>query len=42
MMNPAYVLTLFQDPIGHVMLYAAVVMGFLGFLWIRRIVDIEI
>jgi tight adherence protein B len=42
LMNPAYVLTLFQDPIGHVMLYAAVVMGFLGFLWIRRIVDIEI
>lgn len=41
-MNPGYILTLFRDPIGHLMLYASVVMSFLGFLWIRRIVNIEI
>lgn len=41
-MNPAYILTLFQTPTGHMMLYASVVMQVMGFLWIRKIVDIEI
>jgi tight adherence protein B len=41
-LNPAYIGTLFTDPIGHLMIYASLVMGFMGFLWIRRIVNIEI
>lgn len=41
-LNPEYMMTLFRDPIGHMMLYAAVVMQFLGFLWIRKIVDLKI
>jgi tight adherence protein B len=41
-MNPSYIMTLFQEPAGHFMIYAALVMQFMGFLWIRKIVDIEI
>ena len=41
-MNPEYILTLFRDPLGHRMLWAALAMNFVGFLWIRKIVQIEI
>ena len=41
-MHPSYILTLFGDPIGHVMLWSSLVMSAAGFVWIRRIVNIEI
>jgi tight adherence protein B len=40
--HPTYILTLTTDPIGHKMIIAWWVMIVLGFLWIRKIVQIEI
>jgi tight adherence protein B len=42
MLNPAYITLLFTDPAGKLALVVAVVMQFIGFFWIRKIVDIEI
>ena len=42
LMNQDYILTLFREPIGHFLLGAAAVMQILGYLWIRKIVNIEI
>jgi tight adherence protein B len=39
--NPGYVGTLFTHPIGHAMLGGALVMQIIGWLWMRRITDIE-
>jgi len=39
--NPTYLQTLFQEPIGQAMLVGAATMQLIGFLWIRRIVDIR-
>jgi tight adherence protein B len=39
--NPSYVMTLFTHPIGHFMVGAALVMQVVGWLWMRRITDIE-
>jgi tight adherence protein B len=39
--NPAYVVILFTHPIGHAMLGGAAVMQVIGWLWMRRITDIE-
>ena len=33
---------LFTDPVGKLMLLTAVIFQIIGFLWIRKIVDIEI
>jgi Flp pilus assembly protein TadB len=33
---------LFEHPIGRVMAIAAVTLQIIGFLWIRRIVNVEI
>jgi len=41
-LNPDYMLTLFRDPIGKAALITAVVLQTIGYLWIRRIVNIEI
>lgn len=41
MINPDYMQTLFREPLGHALLASAGVMQFIGFLWIRRIVDIR-
>ena len=41
-MNPDYILTLFREPLGHWMLGAAVIMQTAGYLWIRKITNIEI
>jgi len=41
-LNPEYMAILFEEPIGKVLIAAAAVMPFLGFLTIRRIIDIEI
>lgn len=37
-----YIVTLFTDPLGKAMVVTAVILQILGYLWIRRIVDIEI
>jgi len=41
-LNPQYMAILFEDPMGKVLIAAAAVLQFLGFLLIRRIIDIEI
>jgi len=41
-MNPTYMAILFEDPMGKVLIAAAAVLQFLGFVLIRRIIDIEI
>lgn len=40
--NREYVVTLFVDPIARYFLVLAVVLQLLGYLWIRKIVDVEI
>jgi Flp pilus assembly protein TadB len=32
---------IFEETIGHYMLFGAVVFQILGYLWIRKILDIE-
>ena len=39
--NPAYIQTLFVEPLGHGLLIGAAFMQVIGFLWIRRIVDVQ-
>lgn len=39
--NREYMVVLFEEPGGRLMLMATVVLQILGFLWIRRIVDVE-
>jgi tight adherence protein B len=41
-LNPPYIRLLFTDPFGKLMLLTAVIFQIIGFLWIRKIVDIEI
>lgn len=41
-LNPTYMAILFEDPMGKVLIAAAAVLQFLGFVLIRRIIDIEI
>ena len=41
LINPPYMRTLFVEPLGQAMLMGAAVMQGIGFLWIRRIVDVE-
>ncbi len=40
--NREYVVTLFVDPVARYFLVFAVILQVLGYLWIRKIVDIEI
>lgn len=40
--NPPYMRLLFTNPVGKLMVGIAAVMQVIGYLWIRRIVDIEI
>jgi tight adherence protein B len=40
--NREYVVTLFVDPIARYFLVFAVILQILGYLWIRKIVDVEI
>jgi tight adherence protein B len=39
--NPGYVMTLFTHPLGHLMVGTAVVMQAVGWMWMRKITDIE-
>jgi tight adherence protein B len=41
-LNPTYMAILFEDPMGKVLIAAAAVLQFLGFILINRIIDIEI
>ena len=41
-LNPPYIRLLFTDPLGKLMLLTAVIFQIIGFLWIRKIIDIEI
>ena len=41
-MNPEYMGVLFTDPFGIGMLIAAIVSMIIGFLWMRKIINIEI
>jgi tight adherence protein B len=40
--NAQYMSILFTDPIGKILVAVAVTMQFIGFLWIRKIIKIEI
>jgi tight adherence protein B len=42
LLNPGYMKVLFNDSIGQFMLLTAGVMQIIGYLWIRKIVNIEI
>ena len=41
-LNPDYMKLLFTHPIGRLLVFLAVVMQIVGFLWIRKIINIEI
>ncbi len=41
-LNPTYTMLLFTDPVGKLMLLTAVIFQIIGFIWIRKIIDIEI
>jgi tight adherence protein B len=41
-MNPEYVSTLIEHPLGRLMAAAAIILQIIGYLWIRKIVNIEI
>jgi tight adherence protein B len=41
-LNREYVMLLYTEPLGRVLVVMAVVMQIIGYLWIRKIVDIEI
>jgi tight adherence protein B len=42
MINAAYMSILFTDPIGQILIVVAISMQLIGFLWIRKIIKIEI
>jgi tight adherence protein B len=42
MLNPEYMSILFTDPVGKILIAIALSMQLLGFLWIRKIIKIEI
>ena len=41
LINPSYMRTLFTEPLGQALLVGAGVLQGIGFLWIRRIVDVQ-
>lgn len=42
MMNPEYMSILFKDPVGRIVTGVAISLQLLGFIWIRKIINIEI
>ena len=42
LMHPSYMLRLFEDPMGHMFIAGALVMQFIGFIIIRKIVTIRV
>jgi tight adherence protein B len=41
-LNPPYIRLLFTDPLGKLLVITAVIFQIIGFLWIRKIVNIDI
>jgi tight adherence protein B len=41
-LNPPYIRLLFTDPLGKLLVVTAVIFQIIGFLWIRKIINIEI
>lgn len=41
LINPEYTMTLFEHPMGRLMVVGAAVLQIIGFLWIRKIVNID-
>ncbi len=41
-LNSAYMMPLFKEKMGHAMIAVALILQAIGFLWIRKIVDIEV
>ena len=41
-MNPAYINTLFTDPLGKILLGGSIVAALIGFAWMKKIISIEI
>ncbi|HJR17565.1 MAG TPA: type II secretion system F family protein, partial [Gemmatimonadales bacterium] len=42
MINAEYMSILFKDPVGQILIVIAISMQLIGFLWIRKIIKIEI
>jgi tight adherence protein B len=42
LVNPSYVLFLFRDHVGHYMIGIAISLQIFGYIWIRRVVNIEV
>jgi tight adherence protein B len=42
MLNPGYMSILLTDPIGKILVVVALSMQLVGFIWIRKIINIEI
>ena len=42
MVQPTYMQTLFQNPMGIVAVVISAIMAGLGFLWLRKIMSIEV
>jgi tight adherence protein B len=42
MINAEYMSILFTDPVGKILVVAAITMQLIGFMWIRKIIKIEI
>ena len=42
LLDRSYIMILVEDPVGRFMVGTAVVMQIIGYLWIRKIVNIEI
>jgi tight adherence protein B len=40
-LNRDYMMPIFEEPAGRLMLTGAIILQVLGYLWIRRILDIE-
>ncbi len=41
-LNPEHMRPLFEEPMGQTMLVGTIVMQVVGFLWIRRVIEIEV
>ena len=40
--NPSYISPLFHQAFGEILFYGSIVLGLVGILWVRKLVDIEV
>jgi tight adherence protein B len=40
--NPDHMNTLFREPLGQMLLMVALTLQFIGYMWIRQVVKIEV